>query len=81
MAGSFAFPRFFVERGATIGNGTFTTENNQQVSGIFWANLATRMVSRRLLSRGAETTELFKLPRGFSLVRPQGIVRTTTSKR
>ena len=76
MAGSFAFPRFFVERGATIGNGTFTTETNEQVSGIFWANRATRMVSRRLLSRGAETTELFKLPKGYSLVRPQGIIRT-----
>jgi hypothetical protein len=81
MAGSFAFPRFFVERGATIGNGTFTTETNEQVSGIFWADRKNRMVSRRLLSRGAETTELFKLPRGFSLVRPQGIVRTTKSER
>ncbi len=81
MAGSFAFPRFFVERGATIGNGTFTTENNQQVSGIFWANRSTRMVSRRLLSRGSLTTDLFKLPKGFSLVRPQGIVRTTKNER
>jgi hypothetical protein len=81
MAGSFAFPRFFVERGATIGNGTFTTETNEQVSGIFWADRKNRMVSRRLLSRGAETTELFKLPRGFSLVRPQGIVRTTKRER
>jgi hypothetical protein len=80
MAGSFAFPRFFVERGATIGNGTFTTENNQQVSGIFWANRSTRMVSRRLLTRGARTTDLFKLPKGFSLVRPQGIVRTEKGK-
>jgi hypothetical protein len=76
MAGSFAFPRFFVERGATIGNGTFTTENNQQVSGIFWANRKNRMVSRRLLARGERSTELFKLPKGYSLVRPQGVVRT-----
>lgn len=80
MAGSFAFPRFFVERGATIGNGTFTTENNQQVSGIFWANRKTRMVSRRLLSKGATTTELFTLPKGYSLVRPQGIMRTEGGK-
>jgi hypothetical protein len=76
MAGSFAFPRFFVERGATIGNGTFTTDTNQQVSGIFWANRKTRMVSRRLLSRGEKRTELFTLPKGYSLVRPQGVVRT-----
>ena len=76
MAGSFAFPRFFVERGATIGNGTFTTDTNQQVSGIFWANRKNRMVSRRLLARGEKTTELFKLPKGYSLVRPQGVVRT-----
>ena len=80
MAGSFAFPRFFVERGATIGNGAFTTENNQQVSGIFWANRSTRMVSRRLLSRGAQTRDLFKLPKGYSLVRPQGIIRTEKGK-
>ncbi len=76
MAGSFAFPRFFVERGATIGNGTFTTDNNQQVSGIFWANRKNRMVSRRRLARGERSTELFKLPKGYSLLRPQGVVRT-----
>jgi hypothetical protein len=80
MAGSFAFPRFFVERGATIGNGTFTTDNNQQVSGIFWANRKSRMVSRRLLSREEKSTELFKLPKGYSLVRPQGVVRTEMAK-
>jgi len=76
MAGSFAFPRFFVDRGATIGNGTFTTATNRQVSGIFWANRKTRMVSRRLLSRGERSTELFTLPKGYSLVRPQGVIRT-----
>ena len=80
MAGSFAFPRFFVERGATIGNGTFTTDTNQQVSGIFWANRKNRMVSRRLLARGERSTELFKLPKGYSLVRPQGVVRTEGQK-
>jgi hypothetical protein len=81
MAGSFSFPRFFVERGQTFASGTFTNQNNEQVSGIFWTNRSNGMVHRRLLSRGAETTELFKLPRGFSLVRPQGVVRTAKSKR
>ena len=76
MAGSFAFPRFFVERHATIGNGTFTTDTNQQVSGIYWANRSSRLVYRRLLSKGAAPTELFKLPKGYSLLRAQGVVRT-----
>ena len=76
MAGSFAFPRFFVDRNATVGNGTFTTETNQQVSGIFWANRSSRLVYRRLLSKGAAATELFTLPKGYSLLRAQGVVRT-----
>lgn len=76
MAGSFAFPRFFVDRDATIGTGTFTNETNQQFPGIFWATHSSRDVYRRLLSQGAETTKLFTLPKGYSLLRSQQIVRT-----
>ena len=81
MAGSFAFPRFFVARDATIATGTFTSDSNTQVSGIFWSNRSSGMVYRRLLGRSATTAELFTLPRGYSLLRSQTILRTGIKRR
>jgi hypothetical protein len=80
MAGSFAFPLFYVARDATIGTGTFLTETNQQAPGIFWASRSSRRVYRRFLAAGAGTRELFTLPKGYSLVRAQSVIRTEKGK-
>ena len=76
MAGSFAFPLFYVSRDATIGTGTFLTETNQQAPGIFWASRTSRRVYRRFLAADAVSRELFTLPKGYSLLRSQSIIRT-----
>jgi hypothetical protein len=76
MAGSFAFPLFYISRNATIGTGIFTRESNQQAPGVFWADNRSRVVYRRFLTTGAETTSLFKLPKAFTLMRAQNISRT-----
>jgi hypothetical protein len=76
MAGSFAFPLFYVSRDATIGTGTFLTETNQQAPGIFWSSRTSRRVYRRFLAADAVSRELFTLPKGYSLVRSQSIIRT-----
>ena len=76
LAGSFAFPLFHVARDATVGAGVFTDESVEQVPGLFWADNRTGRVYRRLLRKGAETSELFALPEGYSLIRPHFIGRT-----
>ncbi len=76
MAGSFAFPLFYISRNATIGTGIFTHETTQQAPGVFWADNRSRVVYRRLLTTGAKTSSLFKLPEAFKLMRAQNISRT-----
>jgi hypothetical protein len=76
MAGSFAFPLFYIDQNSTVSSGTFSKATNEQVPGIFWVNNDSRLVYRRLLAPGATTTELFTLPKHYSLVRNQTIHRT-----
>lgn len=76
LAGSFAFPLFHVARDATVAAGVFTDVNLGQVPGLFWADNRTGRVYRRLLRKGAETSKLFTLPEGYSLIRPHFIGRT-----
>jgi hypothetical protein len=76
MAGSFAFPLFYISRNATIGTGIFTRESNQQAPGVFWADNQSRVVYRRFLTTGAKTSSLFKLPQAYKLMRSQNISRT-----
>jgi hypothetical protein len=81
LAGSFEFPIFHVARDATVAAGTFTVEGAEQVPGLFWSNNRTGMVYRRLLRAGAQTAALFELPRGYSLIRPHYIGRTSRATR
>jgi len=76
MAGSFAFPLFYISRSATIGTGIFTNDANEQIPGIFWADNQSGMVYRRLLLKGSQTTALFKLPEAYKLIRSQNVIRT-----
>jgi hypothetical protein len=76
MAGSFAFPLFYISRNATIGTGIFTRESNQQAPGVFWADNQSRVVYRRFLTTDAKTSSLFKLPQAYKLMRSQNISRT-----
>ena len=79
MAGTFAFPLFYISHNATVGTGIFTTETNEQIPGLFWADNRSGMVYRRVFAEGSVTTPLFKLPGGYTLIRPQNIIRTDQS--
>jgi cysteine-rich repeat protein len=79
MAGSFAFPMFYISRSATIGTGIFTKETNEQIPGLFWADNRSGVVYRRLLTKDAQTTTLFNLPDGYTLIRSQNVMRTQRS--
>lgn len=79
MAGSFAFPMFYISRSATIGTGIFTNETNEQIPGLFWADNRSGVVYRRLLTKEAQTTSLFNLPDGYTLIRSQNVMRTERS--
>jgi hypothetical protein len=80
MAGSFAFPLFNVSHRVSLSAGTFTTESRDQAAGVYWADARTRLVYRQLLKEGAQTTELFMLPKGYRLARAQSVVRTERKK-
>jgi hypothetical protein len=79
MAGSFAFPMFYISRSATIGTGIFTNETNEQIPGLFWADNRSGVVYRKLLTKEAQTTSLFNLPDGYTLIRSQNVLRTERS--
>jgi hypothetical protein len=76
MAGSFAFPLFYIDRNATVSSGIFLTSTNEQVPGIFWLNNKSGVIYRRLLTQGADVIELFEIPKDYSLTRTQNIIRT-----
>jgi hypothetical protein len=73
IAGSLKFPLLYLPRPVTVGTGVFITEENQQGAGIFWSNMVTRQVYRRMLSAGSKTIPLFRLSKGYRLVRGQNI--------
>ena len=79
MAGSFAFPLFYISGSSTIGTGIFTHAENQQAPGLFWMDNRSRTIYRRLLLPNSETTRLFSLPDNYQLIRPQNITTTVAS--
>ena len=76
MAGSFAFPLLYVDDYATIASGIFTNDAHRQTPGIFWVSRSSRSIYRQLLMKDAVTTELFEVPKGYSLLKPRGVIRT-----
>jgi hypothetical protein len=76
LAGTFAFPLFYVARQSTIGTGIFLTESLSQLPGIFWLDNESRTIYRRLLTQGAPSTPLFTAPAHFSLMRFQNLHHT-----
>lgn len=76
LAGTFAFPLFYVARSATISTGIFLTDALTQAPGIFWVDNESRTVYRRLLRQGERNTPLFTIPAHYSLIRSQNLHQT-----
>lgn len=76
LAGTFSFPLFFVAGGSTIATGLFETDNNQQVPGVLWSEPRTRTIFYRVFRKGASTSALYRLPRGYELLRSSNVFRT-----
>jgi len=76
LAGTFAFPLFYVARSATISTGIFLTDALTQAPGIFWVDNESRTVYRRLLQQGERNTPLFTIPAHYSLIRSQNLHQT-----
>jgi hypothetical protein len=74
MAGSFAFPLFYVDRGATIATGIFGDRASEQYSGLVWSDRESRTVYQRVFRKTAKTKRLFKLPEGYRLLRGANIM-------
>lgn len=76
LAGTFAFPLFFVAGGSTIATGLFDADDNQQVPGVLWSEPRTRKIFYRVFRKGASTTPLYRLPEGYELLRAANVFRT-----
>lgn len=80
-AGTFAFPLFYVDAGATVGTGLFGDTTSEQHPGIVWSDRDSRNVYHRIFRRGATTKRLFKLPEGFQLLRGANVMETGEATR
>lgn len=74
MAGSFAFPLFYVDRGATIATGLFGDRASEQQPGLVWSDSESRTVYQKVFRKRAKTKRLFKLPEGYRLLRGANIM-------
>lgn len=76
MAGTFAFPLFYVDWGATIATGLFGNRASDQHAGLVWSDRESRNVYHRTFTKKAKTQRLFKLPEGYRLLRGANMVVT-----
>jgi len=76
MAGTFAFPLFYIDWGATIATGLFGDRASDQHAGIVWSDRESRNVYHRTFTRNAKTKRLFKLPQGYRLLRGANVIGT-----
>jgi hypothetical protein len=81
MAGTFAFPLFYVDWGATIATGLFGDGASDQHAGIVWSDRDSRNVYQRTFTKNSQTKRLFKLPEGYRLLRGTNIVVTGDKSR
>ncbi len=76
MAGTFAFPLFYVDWGATIATGLFGNRASDQHAGLVWSDRESRNVYHRTFTKNAKTQRLFKLPEGYRLLRGANMMVT-----
>ena len=81
MAGTFAFPMFYVDWGATIATGLFGDRASDQHAGIVWTDRDSRNVYHRTFTKNAKTKRLFKLPQGYKLLRGANVMGTGEKSR
>lgn len=76
VAGTFNFPLFYVAAGSTIATGLFGNDVTDQHPGIFWSEKPSGRIFYRMFTRTSRPTPLFKLPRGYRLMRPSNVFST-----
>jgi hypothetical protein len=80
-AGTFAFPLFYIDSGATVGTGLFGDTASEQYPGVVWSDRDSRNIYHRIFRRGATTKRLFKLPEGYQLLRGANVMETGEATR
>lgn len=80
LAGTFVFPVLHVKEGSTVAMGLFGDAYSQQVPGAVWSEPRTGMIQQRLFTKDARVTRLFKIPKGYRLLRPGQVFRTKSRR-
>lgn len=81
MAGTFAFPLFYIDWGSTIATGLFGDRASDQHAGVVWSDRDSRNVYLRTFTKNAKTKRLFKLPEGYRLLRGTNVMVTGEKSR
>lgn len=76
VAGTFNFPLFYIAPGSTIASGLFGDDISDQHPGIFWVERDSQMIFYRVFSSDSRTTSLFKMPRGYRILRASTVFET-----
>lgn len=76
VAGTFNFPLFYVAAGSTIASGLFGNDVTDQHPGIVWSEKSSGRIFYRVFTRTSRPTSLFRLPRGYRLMRPSNVFST-----
>lgn len=76
IAGTFAFPIFWVTGRVSVSSGVFGNSATEQIPGLVWTNEKHRKLYLRILRRDAPTRALFRMPRGYQLAKPRAIIET-----
>ncbi len=76
VAGTFAFPLFYVSQGSSIATGLFGTSPTEQHPGIIWLEQRSRRIFHRLFVANSEARFLFRAPHGYRLMRAGGAAST-----
>ena len=77
VAGTFSFPVFSIDRVAEVSAGIFGDTVTDQVPGLLWIHPRTRTARLRLLRNDQVTRSLFKVSRGYRLVKPTAVISTS----